>query len=39
MMADTTQLETAPRFSQPSTPTYSDLYGRKVYEYSGSPWL
>jgi sporulation protein YlmC with PRC-barrel domain len=32
------QLEKAPRYAQTSMPEYTDVYGRKVYDYYGVPW-
>ena len=36
---DKAQLEKAPRYPEDEAPTYSDEYGRKVYDYYGFPWL
>lgn len=36
---DQTQLESAPRYSEDEAPTYTDEYGRKVYDYYGFPWM
>ena len=36
---DKTQLEKSPRYAEDEAPTYSDEYGRKVYDYYGFPWL
>ncbi|PTT88318.1 photosystem reaction center subunit H, partial [Pelomonas sp. HMWF004] len=33
------QLESAPRYREDETPSYSDDYGRKVYDYYGFPWI
>ena len=32
------QLENAPRYERTSAPTYTDDYGRKVYDYYGAAW-
>jgi len=32
------QLEKAPRYAQSDTPTYSDEYGRGVYDFYGVGW-
>ncbi|MFG6467239.1 PRC-barrel domain-containing protein [Roseateles sp. BYS87W] len=32
------QLENAPRYALNDTPTYTDDYGRKVYDHYGSSW-
>ena len=36
---DKAQLEKAPRYPEDEAPTYSDDYGRKVYDYYGFPWM
>jgi len=36
---DKDRLASAPRYSEDETPTYSDDYGRKVYDYYGFPWM
>lgn len=36
---DKSQLESAPRYTEDEAPTYSDEYGRKVYDYYGFPWM
>ena len=33
------QLEGAPRYRADERPDYSDEYGRKVYDYYGTPWM
>ena len=33
------QLEQAPRYAQDAAPEYTDDYGRKVYDYYGTPYL
>ena len=33
------QLEGAPRYTADERPDYSDEYGRKVYDYYGTPWM
>lgn len=35
---DAGQLEKAPRYQPPEEPTYSDDYGRRVYDYYGIGW-
>ena len=32
------QLENAPRYKQTSMPTYTDDYGRKIYDHYGAAW-
>jgi hypothetical protein len=32
------QLENAPRYERTSVPTYTESYGRKVYDYYGAAW-
>ena len=32
------QLEGAPRYDADEQPDYNDDYGRKVYDYYGTPW-
>ncbi len=36
---DKGQLEGAPRYTEDELPTYSDDYGRKVYDHYGMPWI
>lgn len=35
---DKRTLEGAPRYSEDDEPAYTDGYGRKVYDYYGTPW-
>jgi len=35
---DARQLEKAPRYQPPEVPTFSDDYGRRVYDYYGMGW-
>ena len=36
---DKAKLEAAPRYPDDSRPVYTDVYGQRVYEYYGMPWL
>lgn len=33
------QLDKAPKYAKDDEPTYTDEYGRGVYDYYGTPWV
>ena len=36
---DKARLEKGPRYAKSDVPAYDDDYGRRVYDYYGTPWI